>query len=715
MNRLRFTSLLLFAFVSVCSARTSTVDISELTPSASQLRATELITHFMGRYHYRKTHLNDALSEQILKRYLDRLDPNHSYFLASDTDAFNKYRHTLDDALLNANLQAPFAIFRVYRSRVEASIGHAEALLKQNFDFTRDENYVFDRSEQPWPSDLAEREEIWHQRVKNDILSLRLSGKKDADIRETLGKRYHRIATSIEQLNAEDVFQFFINSYTASVEPHTSYFSPRTSENFKIRMSLSLEGIGAVLQTDNDYTLVREVIAGGPAAASTQLHPDDRIIGVGQGRDGEIEDVVGWRLDDVVDLIRGNKGSTVRLRILPKGSDPSGPSRDIALVRDTVKLEEQAAKKSVLEIGTAGHKQHFGVIDLPAFYMDFDARARGETDFRSTTRDVSKLLKELAAEDISGVIIDLRGNGGGSLTEAINLAGLFIATGPIVQVKDSSGHIEIDKDTDPGITYTGPLAVLVDRNSASASEIFAGAIQDYHRGIIIGEPTFGKGTVQNLIDLDRFADKTSSGMGQLKATIAQFFRINGDSTQHRGVVPDIIYPTALDNNDQGERALDNALPWAKVQPASFNAQHAPIELFAEARLQYQQRIAHDPAFHVIEEQTRATMDARERRSVSLLETRRRAEWKNNEARQKRWEQTLRAAEGLPPLADIVKKPGSDSGQATPDDNKDKDTAPDVLLREAGNILHDLIDDALPAHGTLHADDSRYDVWVADRR
>ncbi len=710
MNRIRLSALLLLAFISVCSAKTSSVAVSDLNPSASQVRATELITHFMGRYHYRKTHLNDTLSEQILKRYLDRLDPNHGYFLASDIKAFDKYRHTFDDALLNARLEAPFEIFRVYRSRVEACIRHAEALLGQDFDFDRDEEYIFDRSEQPWPADIAARDEIWRKRVKNDVLSLRLSGKKDDDIRETLGKRYHRIATSIEQLNAEDVFQFFINSYTASIEPHTSYFSPRTSENFKIRMSLSLEGIGAVLQTDNDYTLVREIIPGGPAAMSEQLHPDDRIVGVGQGQDGVIEDVVGWRLDDVVDLIRGNKGSTVRLRILPKGSGQAGPTRDIALVRDKIKLEEQAAKKSLLEVGD----QRFGVIDLPAFYMDFDARARGERDYRSTTRDVRKLIGELVDEQVKGIIIDLRANGGGSLTEAINLAGLFIETGPIVQVKDSSGHIEIDKDTDPSIAYAGPLAVLVDRNSASASEIFAGAIQDYHRGIIIGEPTFGKGTVQNLIDLDRFADKDSGRMGQLKATIAQFFRINGDSTQHRGVVPDIIFPTALDNNDQGERALDNALPWASVHPASFAAQHAPVELFAEARRQYQQRIAHDPAFKVIEEQTRASMAARERHSLSLLESRRRAEWKDNEARQKRWQNTLRIAQGLPPLADGEQAGSPDDAEGQAPQEK-QDAPPDVLLREAGNILKDLIDDAHPAPGTLHADGIGDGAWVADRR
>lgn len=714
MNRIRLIGLLLLAFVTLASARTNTVDVSELSPSASEIRATELITHFMSRYHYRKTHLNDSLSEQILKRYLDRLDPNHSYFLATDIKAFKKYRHSLDDALLNARLRAPFEMFRVYRSRVETCIHHAEALLKQDFDFTRDENYIFDRSDEPWPADPAARDEIWRKRVKNDVLSLRLSGKQDADIRKTLGKRYHRIATSIDQLNAEDVFQFFINSYTASIEPHTSYFSPRTSENFKIRMSLSLEGIGAVLQSDNDYTLVREIIPGGPAAMSDQLHPDDRIVGVGQGKEGSIEDVVGWRLDDVVDLIRGNKGSTVRLRLLPKGSGRAGPTRDIALIRDKIKLEEQAAKKSILEVGSPGHKQRFGVIDLPAFYMDFEARARGEKDFRSTTRDVRKLIQELASENISGIIIDLRGNGGGSLTEAINLAGLFIKTGPIVQVKDSSGHIEVDKDTDPSIIYAGPLAVLVDRNSASASEIFAGAVQDYHRGIIIGEPTFGKGTVQNLIDLDRFADKTSGRMGQLKATIAQFFRINGDSTQYRGVVPDIIFPTALDNKDQGERALDNSLPWASVKPASFHAQHAPVELFAEARRQYQQRIAHDPAFKVIEEQTRASMKARERRSLSLLESRRRAEWKKNEARQKRWDKTLRKAEGLPPLRDDEQGKADDDSESA-DEAKEKKARPDVLLREAGNILQDLIDDAHPAPGTLQAGAVRDGVWVADRQ
>ena len=509
---------LLFSLVHTAGAITPIVDESELHPNKDQERATEIILHIIENYHYRTRLLDDELSSEIFDSYLKSMDPNKSFFTHADIDEFENYRYSLDDALDDAQLDTAFIIFRRYRTRVQERVEFALEQLKGEFDFSVDEDYQFDRSELIWPTDL-EQNEIWRKRVKNDFLNLKLADKTEDEIRETLSKRYQRLTTSTLQFNTSDIFQLFVNAYTSSIEPHTSYFSPRTSENFDISMSLSLEGIGAVLRGDTDYTEVQSVVPGGPADLSELLHDGDKIIGVGQEEDGEIVDVIGWRLDDVVDLIRGPKGSIVRLEVLPKDAGLEGPSKTILITRDEIKLEEQAAKSEIIETETGGH---MGVITIQTFYSDFAAQARGEPDFKSTTRDVRKLLAEMEQENIDGLIIDLRDNGGGSLSEAIEFTGLFIESGPVVQTKDSTGNIDINRDRDPDIVYGGPLAVLVNRNSASASEIFAGAIQDYHRGIILGEPTFGKGTVQNIVDLNRFS-RSGNDYGRLKTTIAQFF------------------------------------------------------------------------------------------------------------------------------------------------------------------------------------------------
>ncbi len=689
------------------AATPAVVSLSELAPTVEQKRATELITHFMSNYHYKRTSLNDGMSVKIFERYLENVDPNKSYLSKDDIAKFDKYRSFLDDALLSNQMEPAFEIFKLFRTRLEQRVEKAIGLLDYAFDYSIDEDYRFDRSKADWAASQQDLDEVWRKRVKNDVLNLRLAGKEDADIRETLKKRYERIITRVQQLESDDVYQLFINSYTNVVEPHTSYFSPRTSENFKIRMSLSLEGIGAVLQTDNEFTLVTQVVAGGPAEMSKELHAKDRIIGVGEGADSNVENVVGWRLDDVVDLIRGAKGTTVRLELLPRGVGPEGPSKFINLVRDKIKLEEQAAKYKILEIDEGEFKAKIGVIDVPAFYLDFDARARGESDYRSTTKDVRKLLAELKEQQISGIVIDLRGNGGGSLTEATDLTGLFIESGPVVQVKDSAGRIDINADRDPSIEYTGPMAVLVDHNSASASEIFAGAMQDYHRAIIIGESTFGKGTVQNLIDLDRFIDAKNSGLGhlgQLKATIAQFFRINGDSTQHRGVVPDIVYPTAEHRNDIGERALDNALPWASVMPAHYTMSNAPVSIYGEIREEHEKRIQDDAGFVFLKEQAEAIEKAQNKDTVSLLEQKRKDEWKINEDEALVRQNRYRLSRGLEPLKkeDLNKDPEEDQIADNVDSaDKEEEKAEDVLLQEAAQILTDLIvRSGVP--GLLHA-------------
>lgn len=665
---------LLFSLVHTAGAITPIVDESELLPNKDQERATEIILHIIENYHYRTRLLDDELSSEIFDSYLKSMDPNKSFFTHADIDEFENYRYSLDDALDDAELDTAFIIFRRYRTRVQERVEFALAQLKGEFDFSVDEDYQFDRSEQIWPTDL-EQNEIWRKRVKNDFLNLKLTDKTEDEIRETLSKRYQRLTTSTLQFNTSDIFQLFVNAYTSSIEPHTSYFSPRTSENFDISMSLSLEGIGAVLRGDTDYTEVQSVVPGGPADLSELLHDGDKIIGVGQEEDGEIVDVIGWRLDDVVDLIRGPKGSIVRLEVLPKDAGLEGPSKTILITRDEIKLEEQAAKSEIIETEAGGH---MGVITIQTFYSDFAAQARGEPDFKSTTRDVRKLLAEMEEENIDGLIIDLRDNGGGSLSEAIEFTGLFIESGPVVQTKDSTGNIDINRDRDPDIVYGGPLAVLVNRNSASASEIFAGAIQDYHRGIILGEPTFGKGTVQNIVDLNRFS-RSGNDYGRLKTTIAQFFRINGGSNQHKGVIPDIIFPTASFSAEHGERSLDNALPWDEIKPARFVPAQAPLDRFDSAKLRHENRIESDKLFQLLLDEQRLIYEINEKKITSLQETKRKTERETLSNARKTLQNEFRIAQGLDPLDDET------------DDQEFEDTeAVDVILNESARILEDLL-------------------------
>ncbi len=680
-----FRLILLITFLQPVFAVTPTVDESELHSDEDQERATEIILHIIENYHYRTRPLDDTLSSEIFDTYLESMDPNKSFFNRSDIDEFEKYRYTLDDFLDDAELTPAFDIFKRYRSRVQQRVEYALSILEGEFDFSIDENYQFDRSELDW-SNETELNDIWRKRVKNDFLNLKLADKAETEIRETLGKRYNRLVTSTLQFNSSDIFQLFVNAYTGSIEPHTSYFSPRTSENFDISMSLSLEGIGAVLRGDSDYTEVQSIVPGGPADLSDLLHDGDRIIGVGQDEDGEIVDVIGWRLDDVVDLIRGPKGSIVRLEILPEDAGLEGPSETIQITRDQIKLEEQAAKSEIIETETGGR---MGVITVPTFYSDFAAQARGEPDYKSTTRDVRKLLSDMEAENIDGLIIDLRDNGGGSLSEAIEFTGLFIESGPVVQTKDSTGNIDINRDRDPAIVYSGPLAVLVNRNSASASEIFAGAIQDYMRGIILGEPTFGKGTVQNIVDLNRFS-RSRNDYGRLKTTIAQFFRINGGSNQHKGVIPDIIYPTADFSADHGERSLENALPWDEIKPARFVPAQAPIDRFETAKTEHENRIQSDKLFRLLMEEQRLIYEINDKKVTSLQEAKRKTEREQLSNARKTLQNEFRIAQGQEPLAE-------DS-----DDEEFEDTEPvDVILNETARILQDLLAPVQTTAASIH--------------
>ena len=672
-----FVGVLLGLLVALSSAGISPAisSVSTLTAEAHHDRTLKLINYFVERYHYRKTKLDDLLSSQILDRYLDALDVNRSYFLADDIEFFESYRYELDDYLSAQDSGPLFGIFNVYRSRVLNRIDYALDLLETRFDFSVDEVYPFDRTEAPWAVDSADLDDLWRRRVKNDYLVLKLEGKTHSEISKTLKDRYQQQKRRISQLSSQDVFQIMVNAYMSAIEPHTGYFSPRATENFKIRMSLSLEGIGAVLQAQNEFTVVQRVVPGGPAELEGSLRAGDRIVGVGQGDTESVVDVIGWRLDDVVDLIRGPKGSIVRLQIRPDPKTGNSESRILALTRDEIKLEEQAAQSTLLAVRDTEQVRRIGVIDIPTFYVDFDARSRGDTDYRSTTRDVRRLITELENEGIDGLIIDLRGNGGGALAEATALTGLFIDSGPVVQVRDARGRTQVNRDPSDGLAYAGPLAVIVDRDSASASEIFSGAIQDYHRGIIVGEPTYGKGTVQNLIDLDRYSQDPEQSLGQLKLTIAQFFRITGASTQHRGVVPDIALPSRGPDLPYGEKALENALPFAEIDAATFSqvSNDHPAYDLDQLRKIHNARVLSDPDFSYLADLREIDLPLTQVTEVSLLESQREKDRDHRQGEQKRIFGLLKRAYGYD---DSTETPGEDLPR-------------DAILLESARILADM--------------------------
>ncbi len=679
----RLLTLLLSALLAFGAlAKTQEVGLAELFPDERQARTMVVINKVLERFHYRDFELSDAFATEVIDNYFTDLDSNRLFFLQRDMERFRRSAGRLDDDLAKGKLDTAFDIFRVYRMRVDARIDYALSLLRQPFDFERDESYLFKRDEADWAANEAELNDIWRKRVKNDYLLLKLADKDDEAIREQLRERYTGITRRIHQFTADDVYQSFVNAYTRTLEPHTSYMSPSTSENFDISMRLSLEGIGAVLRAENEYTVIQRTIPGGPARQSGQIQTGDRIVGVGQGVDGEMVDVVGWRLQDVVDKIRGPKGSVVRLQTLPKSEAAGGRMREVSLVRNEIKLEDQAAQHFVIEGPENAPSLRIGVIEVPAFYRDFRAESAGQQDFRSTTRDVRALIEELKAASIDGLIIDLRGNGGGSLTEALELTGLFIEEGPVVQVKDSFGKIEVEVDPDPAIHYTGPLAVLVDRNSASASEIFAGAIQDYGRGIIIGEPTFGKGTVQTLIDLDRYVPGDDTQLGRLRLTMAEFFRISGASTQLKGIEPDINFELGLQDIEHGERSLDNALPWGRIRPATFEVD-AKLDL-ATLKRRSARRIVEDDGFRMLIDQARILSEIEAQDRVSLSERERRAESERREQVLKERKAAFLRARGIEPVdedADHVDEEALEQQQEVIDR---------ILTREAARILADMI-------------------------
>jgi len=649
-----------------------------LKPDSRHESIGELVTRFVQNSHYVDIVVNDEFSSKVLDRYIDAIDRNHMYLLASDLDFFEKYRYRLDDVVRSQPLTPIFDMYSIYRTRVRERFEFALQQLEVQPDLSVDEDYQFDRTELQWANTVAEIDEVWRKRVKNDVLNLALAEKTWEESREILTKRYSRYLKRMDQIKSDDVFETFMNAFALTLDPHSSYLSPRNSEEYRIQMSLSYFGIGASLQTEDDYVQIVNIIPGGPASVDGSLSPNDKIIGVAQGEDGNMVDVIGWRLDDVVDLIRGPADTVVRLHIIPAGALPGNSDKVLSLTRGQVRLEEQAAKSEIITIPRDGRDWSIGVIDVPSFYRDYRALSNGDKNYTSTTKDVKRLIGELKSQGIDGLVIDLRNNGGGHLTEATALSGLFIDNGPVVQLRYSNRRISRldDPDPVPRVSYDGPLAVLVNRFSASASEIFAAAIQDYERGVIIGQKTFGKGTVQNLYPLDQYLPtEDDTGLGQLTLTIGKYYRVTGESTQHRGVDPDIYLPSAIDADEFGESVRDSALPWDTIQTARFRAGEPLDDTINLLATSHSARAENDPNFRYLAQFVEHGRQTRSRTSVSLNIEARRSERETDKTRALALENERRKALTLEPLQSL---------EEIADEER-----PDVQLDQAAGIVTDL--------------------------
>jgi carboxyl-terminal processing protease len=647
-----------------------------LAPTEQENYVARRVADIISHEHYRRAPLDDHLSSLILDRYLDAIDGARSYFFASDIAEFEKYRYELDDAIKTGDVEPAFVIFRRYQQRSRERMAYAIELLNKKPDFEIDESFNFDREKEPWPANAAEMNELWRKRVKNDALSLVTAGKQWPDAVDVLRKRYEHVAKRMDQSKPDDVFEAFMNAFVLSLDPHSNYFSARNSEEYNIQMSLSYEGIGASLQLTDDYVTVIDVIAGGPAATSAKIAANDRITAVGEGKSGELVDVIGWRLDDVVQKIRGPGGTTVRLQVLPAGAAPGSVQKVVDFTRNKVSLEAQASHKAMRTVVRNGKEVKVGVITVPSFYQDYDASRAGAKDYRSTTRDVQRLITELRKDGAEVLIMDLRANGGGYLPEAESLTGLFIDRGPVVQLRDTTGHIEVDDDPNPAIFYSGPMVVLVDRFSASASEIFAGAIQDYGRALIVGQQTYGKGTVQNAHPLNYTLFGRKPELGQLNVTIGKYYRITGESTQDRGVTPDIALPSLIDANEVGESTRDRALPWDHIEPATFRMEGDLKPIAASLQKLHEERTAGSADFKYLREDIAALEAMRSQKSLSLNLKTREAERKRIDDQRLERENAWRAAHDVKPVKSL-------------EEIKDDATA-GILLDEASQIAADLV-------------------------
>ncbi len=669
-------SVIVFLFITVVGSWANIGDTTAFKAKAIYGKEAQVIISILNNNHYSKIKFNDSLSSAVLDAYIKGLDGSKSFFLKSDLTSFEKYRKTLDDLTQQANVDPAYEIYKVFRQRFDQRIRYINTeLVNEQFDFSIEEEYETNRDKEPWCNTEQELNDVWRKNIKNQALSLKLSGKKPEEITKVLSERYERMEKAMRQFNSEDVFNIYMNTITEAYDPHTSYFSPKAADRFKEQMTLSLEGIGARLQTDNDYTKIAEIIPGGPAEKSAILKVNDRIIGVAQGKDGDMVDVIGWRIDDVVKLIKGPKGTTVRLSYLPGETGLTGAAKEITLVREKIKLEDQKAKKEIIPYQQGAKTLRMGVISIPSFYMDWEAYQKGDPDYTSTSGDVKKLIKELQGEKIDGLMIDLRNNGGGSLAEAIDLTGLFIKNGPVVQVKNSGNRIEVGEDDDPSVLYNGPLVVMTNRFSASASEIFAGAIQDYNRGVVVGESTYGKGTVQTVVDLKRFIQPTAGEeVGELKITFQKFYRVTGSSTQHKGVTPDIKLPSALDAEEFGESANPSALPWDEIRSTLY--EKTPVvnkQTLAYLNKSYQERIKSDPVLNKFIRETDEMRKNMKETRVSLNEEKRKKEME--EAERQRANASLGTKLGDKETGNVVSPPVK---------------ADDEYLREGILVLSELI-------------------------
>ena len=621
---------------------------SLLYPKAKHREQSKLIYQLLSKYHYQKIPLNDSLSEKILKKYINTLDPNKEYFYSSDINYFNQYKYQMDDYVISGYLEPAYEIFTVYNERVKNRINYVFSILEDEPDFTINDELVFDRKDADWFTDVTQMDSYWSKKIKNAILNLKILGKEWDSNKETLNKRYKRFLKTVSQFNSEDVFEMFINSYAELYDPHTNYFSPVNADRFEINMSKTFEGIGARLQQDVEYTTIFQVMPGGPAYKSKQLEKGDKIIGVGQGEDNVFEDIIGWRLDDVVSKIKGPKGSVVQLLVLKNESKIDDYPDTVRLVRDKVDVVDEDATFEVIPYRANNKSYNVGLIKIPSFYINFEDAQKGIQDYKSVTRDVKKCIDSLKTLSVDGIIIDLRNNGGGSLQEAIDLTGLFIETGPVVQIKSASGRIEVEKDFDRNIHYEGPLLVLNNSFTASSSEIFSGALKDYNRGLIVGESTFGKGTVQNLIDLERFFPNSSMQFGQLKITLAKYYRVNGGSTQKIGIEPHIEFPNIYDRSIYTENSRENALDWDKIRDVSHtNINYVTKPLVDHLTSTFDYDVKNDSSFINYMTFIEDTRKNREKKSISLNYNQRLNEKKDNDSRSNSLNTSVKLSEIFP--------------------------------------------------------------------
>ena len=658
------------------------VSENDLKPDMQQSVVAKSLVELIENFHYQKVVVDDAFSSIMFDEYLKALDNGKSYFFQSDIADFEKYRLTMDDDIRDGDLSVAFYIFNVYQKRYNDRVAYALKEIDKKFNFTSNESYTYDREKLPWLKSETESNNLWSKRIKYEMLNLKVTGTDESKIKETLKKRYENLISQSTKFNNQDVFQIFMNAFTGTVDPHTNYFVPNRAQEFNEDLARTFEGIGASLQLENEVVKIAAIIPGGPAFKAKTLNVNDRIIAVAQGKDGEFVDVIGWRLDITVTKIKGPKGTIVRLKVIPAGQELSATPKIVELVRDKVVLEDQSAKKTIKTVTQEGKSYKIGIIQLPAFYADFKAMQAGDRNYKSTTRDVKLLLDTLKRQNVDAVVLDLRSNGGGSLPEAISLTGLFIKSGPVVQVRDRRNKVEVDEDEDPSIAWTGPLGVFVDRFSASASEIFAGAIQDYGRGIIIGNQSYGKGTVQQGIDMSRVigtADKlmlkavqtagnNKSGavvganapeFGQINLTMAKFYRVNGSTTQHKGVVPDIEFPTVFPKDKYGESSEPRALPWDTIPPSKYTPVTNLEDIKRKLISIHKERMKTSLGYQNLQEDIAEFAKREAETSITLNEVQLKKERDEQEAKALQRENQRRAAKGLPALKKGEAKPKDD--------------------------------------------------------